>query len=157
MKNLIATLSVLFAAASCLDAAPDEPATNAANAAQPLSAPTSTSTDAVCRALMRRERTCSDSFIPALVQARVESDNPAGITTEDRAVGREALVKQAFGEWASDSQDASIDALCEQIAQSISPQNDTELRTSASACLARVECDEFVACAVPLSLVRWKE
>jgi hypothetical protein len=124
---------------------------------QALAATASTSVEDLCRSLMQRQRTCSDSFIPALVAARVESDNPPGVAAQDRALGRAALLEEAFEEWASDSRDSAIDGLCAQIAQTISPSRQVELRESSSACLAKPECEAFVACAVPLSLVHWKE
>jgi hypothetical protein len=157
MNARIVTLTALLATAGCLGAEPDAPDTNTGKTGQALAAPAPTSTDDVCRTLMQRQRACTDTFIPALVEARVASDNPAGITAEDRSVGRPALIKQALTEWASDSQDSAIDALCEEITQSVSPAKEAQLRTSASACLAQTGCDAFVSCAVPLSLIRWKE
>jgi hypothetical protein len=171
MKTLTITLAALLTA-GCLDAEPDAPETNTGKTEQPLAAdapaspaaapaapaaPAAASAGDLCHSLMQRQRACTDTFIPALVQARVHSDNPAGIAAHDRAVGRAALIKEALGEWASDSRDDAIDTLCEEIAQSVSPAKDAQLRTSASTCLAHPSCDAFVPCAVPLSLIRWKE
>jgi hypothetical protein len=127
-------------------------------AEQALQTPAATTaTDEICRALMQRQRACSATFIPALVDARVKVDNPPGIAARDNESGRVALVQEAFTEWASDSKDEAIDKLCDAMAQSISPTKDTELRTSVSACLAKEGCGGFVACATPINLVRWME
>jgi hypothetical protein len=168
MKNIVtATLWTTAWVAACITACittvacsngdGDEAAPSDGRAQQPLQAPGATAVEELCRTLMQRQRTCSDSFIPALVAARVASDNPAGIAAQDHAIGRAALVKEAFGEWAIDSLEPAIDALCEQIGASISRSKETELLDSGNACLARPGCDAFVTCAVPLSLHRWKE
>ena len=60
----------------------------------------------------------------------MRADNPPGVAAQAKQSGREALVKEAFDEWANDSQDAAIDALCDDIAQSIPPAKDSELRES---------------------------
>jgi hypothetical protein len=71
------------------------------------------------------------------------------------AVGRSC--REAFEEWRQDSQDPAIGARCDDIAQSLSPAKDVELRTQLSACLATAGCQAFVGCAVPLNLIRWQE
>jgi hypothetical protein len=127
-------------------------------AEQALLAPAATTTtDEICRAFMQRQRACGETFIPALVDARVKADNPPGLAAHDNEIGRAALVREAFTEWANDSKDEAIDKLCDAMAQSISLAKDTELRSSVSACLAQEGCDGFVACAVPLNLIRWRE
>jgi hypothetical protein len=154
------TILVMFAtlgAAGCLGAE-TPPREQPGQAERALQVPAATTTtDESCRALMQRQRACGTTFIPALVDARVQADNPPGIAARAAEIGRDALVAQAFDEWANDSKDESIDSLCDAIAQSISPPKDSELRSRASTCLAQEGCDAFVACATPLSLVRWME
>lgn len=155
MKTTIVVCLSLVAMTGCLGGADtrNEPV----KAEQPLLAPANTtSTDEICRPFLQRQRACTSTFIPALVEARVASDNPAGIRARDAASGREALVNEALEEYTLDSQDAAIEALCDDLAQSVSLAKDSELRSSISGCLARQGCDSFVACAVPLNLVRWK-
>jgi hypothetical protein len=113
-------------------------------------------TSTACRALMSRQRECSTRFIPALVDARVERDEPPGIAARSREIGREALVAEGLEEWASDSRDAAIEAVCAEIARTVAPDRVAELETSVNACLERAGCDAFVACAVPVNLGRWK-
>jgi hypothetical protein len=131
-------------------------ATTTGTAEQPLAAPAATTTDQVCRELMQRQRGCTAQFIPALVAARVEADSPPGIAARERQIGRDALTKDALSEWQSDAKAPNIAALCDDIAQAISPEKDQQLRSSASSCLAQDGCDAFVSCAVPLNLIHWK-
>lgn len=156
MKTMIAVCTSLLAAAGCMNAGAtsnDEPV----EAEQALVAPAeTTSADEICRPFLQRQRACSATFIPALVAARVAGDNPPGIRARDGEIGRSALLKEALEEYAVDSQDPAIEALCDDIAEALTRTKDSELRSSISACLAREGCDSFVACAVPLSLVRWK-
>lgn len=162
MKTMM-SLIALFGMAGCLagesEVAPGtagtEPST--ATAEQPLAAPAATTTtDQICRSLLQRQRACTVQFIPALVDARVKSDNPPGLAAREREIGRDALVRDALAEWQSDAQDPSIAALCDDIAQAISPEKDALLRSSVSTCLSKTGCDAFVSCAVPLNLVHWK-
>lgn len=113
-------------------------------------------TAATCRALMVRQRECSAVFIPALVAARVERDDPPGTAAHSRDVGREALVTEALDEWASDSRDEAIDVVCSEIARVVAPGRVQELESSVSGCLQQLGCDAFVACAVPVNLGHWK-
>ena len=165
-KAMTATLAALIGTAGCLAGEPEvEPRTassttaapHPAAAEQPLRAPAgATTTDQICRSLMQRQRGCTAQFIPALVEARVQQDNPPGVAARERESGRDALLKDARSEWENDSQDPNIAAMCDDIAQSISPANDSQLRSSVSDCLAQEGCEAFVACAVPLNLIRWK-
>ena len=109
-----------------------------------------------CRSFMQRQRACSAELIPALVDARVKADDPAGIAARDREIGRDALVREALAEWAVDSRDEAVEATCAEIARAIDPAREHELASGVSACLALPGRDEFVACAVPLNLMRWK-
>lgn len=129
----------------------------AVSAEQPLEVPAAASTtDQICRSLMQRQRACTEQFIPALVEARVKSDSPPGLAAREREIGRDALVKDALAEWETDARDPNIAALCDDIAQAISPEKDVLLRSSVSNCLAKEGCNAFVSCAVPLNLVHWK-
>jgi hypothetical protein len=114
-------------------------------------------TQASCRALMQRQRACSAAFIPALVDARVERDEPAGIFARAHEIGREALVAEALEEWKADSRDEAIDGVCAEIARTIAPARVSELERSVGTCLQRSGCEAFVACAVPVNLDRWTE
>lgn len=157
MLLLVATGSIGCLAGESEVAPRTASAPSVATAEQPLeAAAAATTTDQLCRSLMQRQRGCTAQFIPALVDARVKGDSPPGLAAREREIGRDALVKDAFAEWETDAQDPNIAALCDDIAQSISPEKDSLLRSSVSSCLAQAGCDAFVSCAVPLNLVHWK-
>jgi hypothetical protein len=155
MKTMIALLPTLLTIAACqneeVDTNPRQVEVERAELGSSL-----TSRD-LCRALMQRQRACSADFIPALVAARVSAENPPGIRARAERIGRDALIAEAFTEWESDSTAPAIQSTCDKLAGSLSPARDGELRRSASACLAQDGCGAFVACAVPLNLVRWKD
>jgi hypothetical protein len=156
MKKTIAMLPTLLTIAACQNEEMD------ANARQleieRAEVPsTLTSSGDLCRALMQRQRSCSADFIPALVAARVSAGNPPGMRGHEERIGREALIAEAFAEWQSDSTAPAIESTCDGLARSLSPARDVEFRDTASACLANDGCEAFVACAVPLNLVRWKD
>jgi hypothetical protein len=106
-----------------------------------------------CVAAFRRQRECTDAFIPALVDARVRHDNPAGIAAKDKELGRDALVAGAKEEWASDSTDEAIHATCTKLTEN--GAGTPELIQKAEACLAKSGCDEFSACAVEIASSHW--
>jgi hypothetical protein len=103
----------------------------------------------VCVAAMRRQRECTDVFIPALVDARVRADRPAGIAAKDQEMGRAALVAGAREEWANDSTDEAIDATCSKAA------GHPEMIEKAEACLAESACDAFSACTIDIISSSW--
>ncbi len=107
-----------------------------------------------CVAGFRRQRECTDAFIPALVDARVRADVPAGIAAKDKEVGRDALVAGALEEWKSDSTDEAIDAICTRITND-EADGAPELVQQAEACLAESTCEAFSACAVDIVSSRW--
>ncbi len=103
---------------------------------------------AACVKLFERQRACTDAFIPALVDLRVELDKPAGIAAKAKENGgRDALIAKAKEEWKKDSEDAAISARCEQMAAS--PKAAGMMDASAK-CLAPSECSAFTACIIPV-------
>lgn len=102
-----------------------------------------------CVAVIRRQRDCTDAFIPALVDARVRADVPAGIAQKDKEMGRDALVGLALEEWASDSTDPAIDATCDKAVTR------PELIEKAEACMNQSACDAFSACTVEIISSLW--
>ena len=110
-------------------------------------APTARTDDAktTCVEVMTRNRTCTDDFIPALVDARARADKPAGIR-EAVAADRAAVIAEAKQEWANDSKDEAIAPHCEAMAAHI----ETPDFEAAEACLAKDACGEYVACVTPI-------
>ena len=131
-------LSLAASACAVSDAAPAAAPT--ASAPAPASAAPNT-----CVQVMTRARTCSAQWIPALVDARARVDIPAGITAEVRS-DRAGVIAQANAEWATDSQDANLAATCSNIEARTTPGE----RAEGTACLAKPDCDTYVACVIPL-------
>jgi len=107
-----------------------------------------------CVAAFRRQRDCTDTYIPALVDARVRADKPAGIAAKDKEMGRDGLVAAALEEWKSDSTDQAIDRTCTNITND-EQDGAPELVERAKHCLAESECAAFSACAVDIVSSRW--
>ena len=104
----------------------------------------------LCVAVMDHSRQCTDQYIPTLVDARAQADHPAGIR-DAVAKNRDGVIAQAKGEWAHDSSDASIEAMC---AQPIFKTDD--VRAAVSACQATTDCGQFSACIVPIEAQAWQ-
>ncbi|MEJ7601937.1 MAG: hypothetical protein WKG01_28840 [Kofleriaceae bacterium] len=131
--------SVTAAACGTTEAAPSQ------NTASAKPAPASSDVHALCVEMLTRNRTCTDDYLPALVDLRAKHDNPAGIAarvTTDRA----GVIAEARTEWQTDSTDEAIAAVCTKAAPSTDPA-DVE---PARACLAEATCGAYVACSMPL-------
>jgi len=140
-------LFIFLAACAGSDAAPETTPTQSQSADPvPAAAP---SLEPTCVRVFERQRSCTDDFIPALVDARIRADVPPGISARAQAGERDALIEEAKSEWANDSQDEAIQATCSRIAGSLSPEQSQQARESMSTCLATSACGEFVACIVP--------
>jgi hypothetical protein len=114
------------------------------DAAPPPAKASAAPTDhAICVQVFQQQRTCTDEFIPALVDARAKYDNPPGIAAQVKA-DRAAVIAQAKVEWATDSTDAAIDQTCQQLSA------DHAMVASAQQCLAQRACGPFVSCIAPL-------
>ena len=118
--------------------------------AQPAAPRTDPATEhhALCVQLFERNRTCSDVYIPALVDARARNDAPAGIAAQV-AADRDGVIAQARAEWANDSTDAAIDATCTAIVEHLS-QADLDDVGTARSCLAQTECTAYTTCSMPI-------
>jgi len=141
LKSLALSLTVslsLFGAACATtsDAAPAAPAHRAS---------TPSDDQSLCVQTFTHARTCSDAYIPALVDSRAKYDIPQGIADQVKA-DRDAVIAQARTEWASDSTDAAIAQNCERMAQSA---NDAD-RDTARSCNAKTDCGEFTSCIMPV-------
>jgi len=137
---VLGSLLALSALAAC-EGAEAKPAP--ASTAQKASTPANPDHD-LCVAIMTHSRTCTDQYIPALVDARAQADHPAGIKDEV-AKDRDGVIAQAKQEWANDSLDANIEKMCSQ-----PMPNADAIRADATACQAKADCGEFSACIVPI-------
>jgi hypothetical protein len=102
----------------------------------------STTDHDLCVQAQTMSRTCTDVYIPALVDARAQLDHPAGIAAAVQS-DRDGVIAQAKQEWTTDSTDANINATCNQL-----PMDDSD-RQALTSCLAQTECQPFVACIIP--------
>jgi hypothetical protein len=139
---LVSALALLAPACGTSDAATPPP--SAPRTAQPQSAGDAKS---LCVEVFSRNRTCTDQYIPALVDLRAKYDQPAGIAAEV-AAHRDDVIAQAKTEWASDSQPAAIDATCTKIAASMGPGDPSQM-AGAQACLEQQDCGAYTACIMP--------
>ena len=116
--------------------------------ARPADATAASTAKDACVKLFERQRTCTDQFIPALVDLRVSVDKPKGIAAEGtKPGGRDSLIKKALEEWKNDSTDASIDSLCTRM--SSSPKAAT-LEPITAQCVPSADCSAFVKCVIPM-------
>lgn len=144
MNHLHRLLSVsLLALAACAGAEAD-PKT-AASPASTAPAPTAVEQ---CEAFFAKAATCSQEYIPALVDLRIELDKPAGIAEYARTDGRDAVIAHAREEWAQDSQPAAIHANCEQVTQKVPADQLETLAAAAQQCMAMADCGAYSQCAV---------
>lgn len=104
----------------------------------------------LCVALLQHARTCTDQYIPTLVDARAAADHPTGIK-EEVAKDRAGVIAQANQEWATDSTDANIAAVCARPYLQAEEQRDAATR-----CQATSACGEFAACLVPIEQAAWR-
>ena len=101
---------------------------------------------ALCVQMFQRARACTDTYIPALVDARARHDQPAGIAEAVRN-DRDGVIAQAKTEWASDSTDQAISETCSRIVA----DDDGSLDPSAAqACLSQADCAGYTTCIMPV-------
>ena len=96
---------LVYTACASSEAAPSQTAK-----AQPASS--TGDYQSVCVDSMTRNRTCTDDYIPALVDSRARMDKPAGIA-EAVKTDRAGVIAKAKEEWASDSTDENIARNCQ--------------------------------------------
>jgi hypothetical protein len=150
IRTLAPVLALVLAAglAAC-GASSGPPSTSAAKPAEPAapaaSAAPAGDARAICVQAMTRSRECTETYIPALVDARAKLDVPAGIAAQVKA-DRAAVITAAKQEWATDSTDAAIAAMCDRMAATVAP-DDVKL---AKGCVAAADCGAFTSCLVPI-------
>jgi hypothetical protein len=131
--------------------APAAPAPAAAEpaAAEPAAATTEATPLDTCVAAFARQKECTDTFIPALVDLRIQHDVPAGIAAEASSGGRDAIIAKAMQEWETDSQDANVRTNCQGMIDSVPPEHLGPMLEQSKACIAMADCGEFVQCVLP--------
>jgi hypothetical protein len=146
---VLGSLLALSALAAC-EGAEAKPAPAATP--QKMQASTATADHDLCVAFITHARTCTDQYIPALVDARAAADIPAGIKAEV-AKDRDGVIAQGKQEWAVDSDDAHIAQMC--TAENIAKVATDDTRQKATECNANTDCNAYVACALPVFTARW--
>lgn len=142
-------LSLILALAPL--AAPLASACGSTSDAAPVAAkPTAAAGDgrAMCVEVMTRNRTCTDDYIPALVDLRARHDQPPGIADAVKA-DRNAVIAEAKTEWAEDSKDEAIGRVCDALTQKPGQVEPGDIE-AANACLAKDACGDYIACITPV-------
>lgn len=137
------TLALLLLAAAC---AGSESSNDKSSASTGLNE--ATQAQALCVQSFQRQRECTDTFLPALVDARVRFNKPDGIADMDKKEGREALVAQAREEWKTDSTDEVIADTCTGMVEHGALNG--EMGAAVSQCLAAADCGAFVPCQIKI-------
>jgi hypothetical protein len=135
---LAALPAALLLTSACASTPPDTPASPA-----PV--------ESTCAAFFRRERACTDTFVPGLVDLHIAHDHPAGTAAEAQRIGRDAMIARAMEEWKSDSTDASIERTCATMVGSKGPDLAAKSEEARSKCLAISACAAFSACALSVT------
>jgi hypothetical protein len=139
------SLSLLFVVAAACGGA-EAPAPRA----QPQPQPAADDPHSVCVQAFRRQRECTNEFIPALVDARVRRDAPPGIADKDKELGRDQLVATALEEWKTDSTDEAIEQTCTNMAANMPPDQLQAATDQVGQCLDAEACSAFVDCLIPV-------
>lgn len=150
MKRILAGLVITVV--GCLAAACGGAGAEQGKDSTPGQAAAGGDTEATCRESFAKQRTCTDDFLPALVNARIELDLPAGIAAEGKKDGgREALVAKAKEEWAEDSKPEAVAARCKDIDGKVPAEQKAELMAEHTKCLAISDCKAYVECVMPIT------
>jgi len=112
--------------------------------------PASTTADAqeVCVTSFTHNRTCTDQYIPSLVDTRAKLDVPAGIAEQVKQ-DRDGVIAKAKVEWATDSTDENIAHHCQQMTANM-PDSARAMIDAVRACEAQTECAAYVTCMQPI-------
>jgi len=146
---VLGSFLALSALAAC-EGAEAKPAP--ANTPQKMQASAANADHDLCVAFITHARTCTDQYIPALVDARAAADIPAGIKAEV-AKDRDGVIAQAKQEFAVDGDDAHIEQMCS--SANIAKVATDETRRQATECNANTDCAAYVTCALPVFTARW--
>lgn len=134
MSRLIA-LS-LFAVVAC--------GSSKAPAPKPAPAPSNPEAQQLCVESFTRNRSCTDLYIPALIDTRAKLDLPKGIADEVKQ-DRDAVIAKAKSEWATDSTDENIARNCQQMTAHMTEEA-KPLQDTVRGCLAKTDCASYVPC-----------
>jgi hypothetical protein len=143
-RSLVAAL--LFAPLAIAACASSEAAPSQTTKAQPASS--TGDAQQLCVETFTRSRTCTDEYIPSLVDTRAKLDKPPGIAEEVKN-DRAGVIAKAMAEWAEDSKDENIARTCQSLTEKFTDAQKPAM-DAARACLAKDACTDYVACIQPV-------
>lgn len=143
MSRLIALSLLVYTAC-----ASSEASTTPTTTPQPASNANADDAQKVCVTSFTHNRTCTDQYIPSLVDTRAKLDAPAGIAEQVKA-DRDGVIAKAKVEWATDSTDENIARHCQQMTANM-PDSARAMIDAVRACEAQTECAAYVTCMQPI-------
>lgn len=140
----VALAPLAIAACASSEAAPSKPAAAKASTS-------SGDFQSLCVETFTHNRTCTDQYIPALVDTRAKIDKPPGIAEKVKQ-DRAGIIEQAKAEWAEDSTDENIARRCQMMTEHMNAADERvqKLADEARACLPQTDCTAYVACIEPV-------
>ncbi len=102
----------------------------------------------LCRAHYAHEQACADDYLGALIDLRVELDQPPGIADEARAKGKPAMVELARVEFTRDTAPETVEAICSAMATKTPADQVDHLFDEGTHCAAMTDCKAFASCTV---------
>ena len=102
----------------------------------------------LCRAHYAHEQTCADDYLSALLDLRVELNQPPGIADEAKSKGKPALVELARVEFEQDTAPEKVDAICDAMATKTPADQVEPLFKDGTHCAEMTDCKQFASCAV---------
>ena len=138
MRSLLLLVAVTF---SCGGSQP-------APAPAPAATHTAADLGPLCRAHYAHEQTCSDDYLGALLDLRVELNQPPGIADEEKAKGKPAMIELARVEFQRDTAPDKVAAICDAMAAHTPAGQIDRLYNDGTHCAAMTDCKQFASCAV---------
>lgn len=118
----------------------------------PTSPPTAAHTAAdlgpLCRAHYAHQQKCADDYLSALIDVRVELDQPPGIADEEKAKGKPAMIELARVEFQRDTAPDKVEQMCNAITEHVPADQVEKLYAEGTHCEAMTDCKQFASCAV---------
>lgn len=145
-RSLIATL--LFAPLAIAACASSEAAPSKTDTTKAQASTVAGEAQQLCVETMTKNRTCTDEYIPSLVDTRAKLDQPPGIAAEVKA-DRAGVIAKAKAEWTEDSKDENIARHCQAMTEHMTDEA-RPMMDQLKACLAKDACGDYVPCVQPV-------
>jgi hypothetical protein len=102
----------------------------------------------LCRAHYAHEQTCADDYLSALIDLRVELNQPPGIGDDVKTKGKPAVLDLARVEFQRDTATDKVAAICDAMAMKTPAEQVEPLFKDGTHCAAMTDCKQFASCAV---------